>query len=760
MIRWLYLLTPCLAGSLTGAEIARWSADQPAAAGGIRLVRAADANWTMEAVAGTRVAAVTPVKDYYRRAAILLRVDKPVHQPAWLRLGYLDRGYGQVSVAVSGSKPVAASDQWGIARLNSGKLRHAIFRIGDPANGIRIEGVAELHDAVISDAEPAREPLPEVKPALALTNPMDLVVSSGADAATLDGLPDALANMRNLLPLAKALGFGGIESYVKWNFVERTPGNFDWSFYDALVDEIEKRDLKWFPLLIVGSAYALPEWFFKSPDMVGFRCLEHGIEIEIPTIFSDHQVKHVRRFLAEFGRHYRSRKVLLGVRLGPSANYGEAQYPATGAWGYRDRRLHTHLGYWAGDAYASESFRRFVQARYSSVADLNKAWDAEFKAFGEVKTFLPITAMTPRMRLDFANWYMGAMSEWCEKWAVWAREAMPETSIYQSSGGWGAVEIGTDYTAQAKSMARLKGGIRLTNENDSYRNNFGATRMAASAARFYGAKLGFEPAGFSSVRGVVGRIFNSLTNGADHLFYYHGNLYGNDQALDAWVKQGPLLNDRAQPVTEIAVFYPDSSNRVSDDVLRHLRASAFFQRVQAFRSVADYDYVSEQMVLDGALDRYKVLVFLWGRIAEKSVLDRIDGWVGSGGTVIYPEKQQAREGGLSTVEGDLSVWNRWRQGQTGRGRVILFEGHPEPVHYYITFLRNQLRDLEVLSTDVRAALGIEKPEEVYWSILKNQKLALLNYDDDPAVIKLTGGKTIRIPPYTIVLEQAGSARKE
>ena len=282
------------------------------------------------------------------------------------------------------------------------------------------------------------------------------MVSSGADAATIDGLPDALATMRNLLPLAKALGFRGIESYVKWNFVERTPGEFNWDFYDALVDEIEKSDLKWFPLLIVGSAYALPEWFFKSPEMVGYRCLEHGIEIEIPTIFSDHQVKYVRRFLAEFGKHYRSRKGLLGVRLGPSANYGEAQYPATGAWGYRSKRLHTHIGYWAGDPNASVVFRKWLQNRYSSIAELNKAWDTEYKAFEGVAPFLPATAFTPRMRLDFANWYMGAMSDWCEKWATWAREAMPETAIYQSSGGWGAVEIGTDYTAQAKSMAKLK----------------------------------------------------------------------------------------------------------------------------------------------------------------------------------------------------------------------------------------------------------------------------------------------------------------
>ena len=704
-------------------------------------------------LAHVSVKAIPAADPYYSRASLLVRLDKPVSGAAWLDVGYLDRGYGVISIA---SHRVSDRDQRGIARLNTGKLRHAAFRLTDPGSEIRIQGLPSVQSVSITDTEPPREPVPQVKPAFTLSRPLDLVISSGADANTIDGLPDSLATMRNLFPLAKALGFNGIESYVKWNFVERTPGVFDWSFYDALVDEIEKNDLRWFPLLIAGSAYALPEWFFKSPDMVGYRCLEHNIEIEIPTIFNDNQVKYVRRFLAEFGKHYASRKVLLGVRLGPSGNYGEAQYPASGAWGYKGRGLHTHLGYWAGDPYASDVFRRWLQGRYASIADLNKAWDGTFGSFDEIKTFLPATALTPRMRLDFNNWYMGAMSDWCERWATWAREAMPDTSIYQSSGGWGAVEIGTDYTAQAKTMAALKGGIRLTNENDSYLNNVGATRLAASAARFYGAKLGFEPAGFSSVRGVVGRLYNSLTNGADHLFYYHGNLYSNDQAIAAWVKQAPLLDQRAKPAAEIAVFYPDTDNRLSDEVLRHLRASAFFDRIQPLRSVTDYDFVSEQMVLDGALDRYRVLVFVYAAMTEKPVLERIARWIESGGVAIYPERQHLRDGGLATVEGDRAVWNRWQQGQTGKGRVIFYRGHPEPVHYYMSFLHDELPKLDNLSAATRGALRMEKPREVYWSILSNGKVALMNYDDNEATVRRAGGKVIKMSPYTIAIEDSGA----
>ena len=80
-----------------------------------------------------------------------------------------------------------------------------------------------------------------------------------------------------------------------------------------------------------------------------------------------------------------------------------------------------------------------------AIADLREICDtieemvhrADYESFERVHTFLPETAVTRRKRLDFADWYMGAMSDWCERWAIWAREALPNTVIHQSSGGWG-----------------------------------------------------------------------------------------------------------------------------------------------------------------------------------------------------------------------------------------------------------------------------------------------------------------------------------
>ena len=324
------------------AVVARWEAGRGAA--GIELVRGPESPWKLEASLHGPVAALEPSCDYYRGAAFHLKLPEALAEPLWLSVQYVDEGYGLITVEPG----TAQARQWGVARLATGRLRRAVFGYGAGELGgrLRLYGVTRLRALALSDAEPEREPIPDVQPAVRLKRPVQLVTTAGADARTPEGLEEALATMRNLLPLVRALGFGGIESYVKWNFVERSPGVFDWSFHDAVNDELDRHGLRWFPLLIVGSAYTLPAWFHDSEENAGFECLEHRMRNDIQSIFCGLQDRYVERFLAEFGRHYGRRKTLLGVRLGPSGNYGEAPYPARGDWGYQWGPIHTHIGYW------------------------------------------------------------------------------------------------------------------------------------------------------------------------------------------------------------------------------------------------------------------------------------------------------------------------------------------------------------------------------------------------------------------------------
>lgn len=730
--------------NLFGAELARWEAASPRTEG-IQLEQAADSDWHIEKTKVGIVARLRPSRDYYTRAAYHFSLPAPSTGKLWLIIDFLDRGYGLITL----SPGVPATRQWGVARVNTGRVRRAVLSYDQspPPRSLRIEGLDFVRAVILTDEQPQLEEAPLVEPAVKFAVPSERVTSAAGDAANPDLVTNVLAGLRNELPLVRAIGFNGVETYVRWGWVERKPGVYDWSYYDAILNAIEQHGLQWFPMLLAGSGYALPAWLYDSTNNIGFKCLEHGIAHDTQTIFHPFQTEYASHFIAEFGKHYGNRKSLLGIRLGPSGDYGEAQYPAKGP-GYGFREGHTHIGYWAADDFAQAAFRDHLKKKYSSVTALNAAWDNSYEGFDQIKTFLPETAVTRRKRLDFDNWYMGAMSEWCEQWAVWSRAALPHIVIHQSSGGWGPVQIGTDYSFQARSMAKVHGGMRLTNEGDDFPDNFTITRMASSAARFYDIPIGYEPGGFGSKRGVMARLFNAVTTGAVHLFYYLNNLTANDQALDAWLKYSPFLDQRAKPVIDVAAFYPDTALKLDDELVRYRWASTFFTVGRTMREEVDFDYAGEQMILDGALDRYKVLLFLWGAVTEKPVLERMDQWVRNGGTLVFAPSPR---GNPSTVEGDTSIAQKWLAGDTGQGRVVLWRGDLIPSQSYAEFVHELLLKTPSLRPQTRAALRMEKPATVFWSVLENGKVALLNFSSRPATVRLADGQTIKIAPYEMAM---------
>ncbi|HPO11901.1 MAG TPA: family 14 glycosylhydrolase [Candidatus Hydrogenedentes bacterium] len=707
----------------------------------------------------------TPVNqdDYFSRRGINFRITGTVEGIAGkpiLVVEYWDDDISLIEAKYSGESKDLTNNEMrsaqplaGYTALGTEKKRRAVFQLEASAfpqgktNGAKITlyGLSAITRLTLMPALPeglldaVKTEIPDrMDPIIQLSRPMDLVISVGEE-------PE---RMRDLCLLAARLGFNGIESYVRWGDVEKEKGNFDWSHYDAIVNEAQRHGLKWLPLLIVGSAYTLPQWFHDSPENIGFQCLEHHQGNNIQTIFCENQTPYVKRFLQEFGKHYEPMNVLLAVRLGPSGNYGESQYPAGGNWGYKGKQEHIHIGWWMGDQYAAPHFRRWLENQYGSLSALNDTWSTNFQNFDEVQCGIPQFFESPRIRKDTVDWYIDAMTEWCERWAVWAREAMPNTYIYQSSGGWGFVESGTDFAAQTKSMKRVNGGIRATNETDSYVQNFEVTRMMSSAARFYGVGFGSEPASSNTAKGFAARLYNLLVNNGRHFFQYGPNLTNYDQTVPAWRALAPLMDRRAEPFIEVAVLYPDTLGKLDDGVFRNLYSSSFYPRVAALRSYLDFDFCSEQMVLDGALPRYKALIFLWSHIVEQEVLDAIDAWVQEGGTIICPYWSRTP---VINVEGNSTTFNRWLKRDTGKGKALLFQEDREPVNRYADGVYQRLLTLDTLAPQTQSMLRTQKPAETYMSALQNGVFALLNYTNAEATAQIPDKPSVSIPPYRFII---------
>ena len=712
----------------------------------------------------------TPGGAYYAEDVWAFRLSDPEVRRRGeivLEVEFLDQGLGIIAAQrlidpEFNGQYAGSSRAVSFTRVNSGAYRRAAFAFDKaPGNGdasekpdFTLTGIQHLRAvrvlADVSDAywDELRESIPsEVTPVVTLRRPMELVCSAdGALSGTRPYSGDCVPQLRESLPLAKALGFNAVESYVRWNYVEPELGKFDWAIYDTIVDELERHGLKWFPLLIVGSAYTLPQWFYESDENVGFVCLEHGLGNSIQSIWSPYHQKHVTRFLQAFGAHYEPRGCLQGVRLGPSGNFGESQYPAGGNWGYSGEKMHIHIGMWAGDPYAQEDLRRWLKEKYGAIERLNEAWECAFEEYEEICPLLPQQCISKRQRVDICAWYTDSMSGWCEWWAIEARKAMPNTPIYQSAGGWGATQIGTDYTAQAKSMLKLDGGIRLTNELDSFHQCFYATRLGATAARLYDMPLGFEPAMGHTARGVAGRAFNCITNNGAHFFTYYPNVCAQQTAIETWLRDYHLFDIRQNPLVEVALYYPQTANFLQSDAFRYLNAWGFNPYAREVRDHIEVDYLDDRLIDDGFLDRYKVLVFVWGETVERAVLEKIDQWLRNGGTIIFPYFLNMR---LRTVEDDGGVFERWLRGDVAAGSFHRYRGDDEPPSLYAAFVRSVLLEHPALAPPTRVALEMARPQGVFLSAQEDGHLLALNFRDDPAVISHPSIGRIEVAPYAI-----------
>jgi hypothetical protein len=503
-------------------------------------------------------------------------------------------------------------------------------------------------------------------------------------------------------------GLTSLQSYLYWAEIEREPGKVDFSTYDVLVQKLHKHGLKWVPFLILGPNYATPDWFQNSQESVYARCLEHGRESRIQSIWNPALPHYVDRFLRLVAGHYRNSGVIESITLGISGNWGEALYPIDG--GFRGG-FHTHHGWWCGDEYAIADFRQFAIGKYGSIEAINAAWGTAFDNFASigyppvnpqrlldlarqvyrltpnrVKPLLvslkqasagmlsrgmsisnrlklsPERGGSPKYRqrwLDFVEWYLDSMTGWADFWLRTARRHFPVTEIYLVTGGEGWPILGADFSAQVKTAARYSAGIRVTNQNDDYNKSFILTRHVASASRFYSTYFTTEEATVNHPRAVPMRVFDALASGAKGFYCKSiigtgtdtctGHTYSIGEPTQGAVELVRNLHHLAssQPIIDIAVLLPSSSIALRPRVL-----DLVYGQCSRLRDLLDLDLVDETLIADGALEHYRFLVIVNGDLLKRQTLTGISGWVHGGGVLITAKNRL-----ISDTDGDTGPYS-------------------------------------------------------------------------------------------------------
>ena len=472
------------------------------------------------------------------------------------------------------------------------------------------------------------------------------------------------------------------------------------------------------PFLIVGSPYSLPDWYYKSEASQGYVCLEHGLASDVESLWNPALRGHVSRFLEAFCGHYGDDPTLESILLGISGNYGESIYPASGSDWTADAHgpYHAHGGYWAGDPQAVESFRASLRAKYGTDDAWRAAWGVSEGTIDGVAPRLRGDTPGDRAWLDFVEWYARSMTDYTDFWLAETRKHYAG-ELYVCTGGDARPEHGADFAAQARLAASHGAGIRITNEASDYTTNFFVTRWVASACLQYGTYFTFEPAGTVGRRALMARAYNATASGARGMHAYLNNTLVDPPTLASFARAAAQLR-RTNPVTEIAVFYPETHVRLfGQDLAPHFRP---------LRDRFDFAYRSGLQIHDGGLAGVKVLVIAWGTTAEASTWREIADWVRGGGVLVFTDGM----GPLRSVGGDTAIDDEVLKGDPGLGRIVIeTDGGDEMA--YRDFVTRTLRDCERLSPRTRRMLAADGREDGVYVTLTDEGLLWFNSMDGP-----------------------------
>lgn len=442
------------------------------------------------------------------------------------------------------------------------------------------------------------------------------------------GVPFGTPREPEALRQVKDLGFTSVQLYTFWREYEpHGRGGFDWRALDRIVELLRQAGLKFVPFLLMGPRYAAPDWWIADAGHAGLRCLEHGKESPIESVWNPAFRGEISRVLEAFAARYLPADILESVQPGIGGDYGEALFPALGNW---PGAYHTHRGHWCGGDDARADFRRRLEERYDTLDALNRAWRSRYARFQEIEPFLPQRAPSRTAYFDLVAWYRDSMTRYAEFWMAACRRLFPRVPAYLCTGGADdEITTGALFAAQAKVAAKHGGGIRLTNEGNTFDYNFPLTAPTHAACRHYGAYYGLEPVGPMTEQGVRARMFGSAAFGNRQMFHYYDNLFDReDRPLPAAASVRRYAPRLAEQAVEkgIAFFWPVDQGVLQGPLVGEVRDALLHIRRQYPVSP-----VSEEMILDGALADFRCLVMIGAATTRAEVLTRIAGWVRQAG---------------------------------------------------------------------------------------------------------------------------------
>ena len=435
---------------------------------------------------------------------------------------------------------------------------------------------------------------------------------------------------------------------------EVAAGQWDWREAEELYQRAREEQF----LFAVFPHFAFPaRWYLEKEKPALTRCVEHDEEIPALSPWEPLFASWLDRQWAALAKQFGGPSPRVdALVLGIHGDYGEAGL-FTGAriasaeqredWQRRFGKTHNHKGFWCADEKAKDSFRRSMLRKYGDLNALNKAWGTSFASQEEIR-YPRSHAEGRRWWLDFVGWYQNGVTYWTDVTCRLSQRYFPRTLRIVPIGFPDEdVRYGADLSALVKVASRYGVAVRSTHagylplaDNESF-----MLARIASACRFYGVPLYLETSGTLQASRQVEVLFQAMAQGAAGLCDWAVNPATNEAVYEDNLRHLTV----GVPVVDVAMFFPSTAVRLADV------GEAPTMRIgcSKARDLFAFDIVDERMIRDGALERYRLLIFWEGTVIEQDALEKIAEWVQAGGVAVAYDF-----GKVSSVEGDGSAWRR------------------------------------------------------------------------------------------------------
>ena len=468
-------------------------------------------------------------------------------------------------------------------------------------------------------------------------------------------------------PVLKSLGIQLLQIDSEFLMDGKSPGQLiDWKLLDDRIRECIRNgfEVAYFP-----RWHWPPQWMVRSRKFVPLRCAEHNKPNGCFSHWSPHLLPWYEHCSRELSRRSRTTdSTLSAIYMGVHGDFGEAIYPQKmselSPSGLRD---HQHDGFWCADRFARRSFVEFLKSRYPSLAALNSAWGTRYHRWTEARCPASSVCDSHRRWLDFVQWYHDSMTRYAASVARLTRSIFPHaTLMLPLGGGVEPLTNGQDNSALPKAMKPFGVHVRSTAGGmthllhppaESFCRNYPVLKRIATACKLYGSPFWLESPYPPKMKKeyVLGRIFEAISCGAKGYFDWSHNWLG---ARDVYEQYKDIFVVR-KPVVDVAVLFPLTHHRLATS---SVYPSRYWEACSRLRRISDYDVLDENLIRDGALDHYEILVMLEGNVIERAALRTIVRWLRKGGILLHYNL-----GAITTVEGDAS-FHRLLTGLTERSR--------------------------------------------------------------------------------------------